>query len=29
MSEINKNEAGVAEEKEKTVPDPEVVTEPV
>lgn len=29
MSEINKNEAGVAEEKEKTVPDPEAVTEPV
>ena len=26
MSEINKNEAGVAEEKEKTVPDPEAVT---
>ena len=29
MSEINKNEAGVTEETEKTVPDPEVVTEPV
>ena len=29
MSEINKNEAGVAEEKEKTVLDPEAVTEPV
>lgn len=29
MSEINKNEAGVAEVKEKTVPDPEAVTEPV
>ena len=29
MSEINKNEAGVAEEKEQTVPDPEAVTEPV